>query len=248
PRTTAFPFAARKILHVIRLQVIRPESIHGDLIGDNIFIAVSNVAKLGDLAVRDRHANTVIAVTNIEVPNTRRKLLKIKLRSNVRAINGHIVLTANSLENVSVRRLDEREVKRSTGVGLEVLNDPPTPSLNLVRRLLVRFGESILRNEPIISERRIKCGIRVRRKRSAERCGRNTTANTGIRLTNVHISCISHALLLKVKEFLVASAIEQMLDSGRFSTDRPGKTRDDQPTLIYGPSHRAGIVRTREPT
>src|SRR5699024_11322616 len=97
PRARAVSVATRTVLHVIRLQVIRPEGIHGDLIGDNIFIAVSNVAKLGDLAIGDRQANTVIAVSNIEVPNTRRKLLKIKLRSNVRAINGDVIVTANSL-------------------------------------------------------------------------------------------------------------------------------------------------------
>src|SRR5699024_12786122 len=112
-------------------------------IGDTIFIAVSNVTKLGDLAVRDRHANTVIAVSNIEVPNTRRKLLKIKLRSNVRTINGHIVFTANSLQNVSVRRLDKRERKRRARVGLKVLNDPTTPRLNLIARLLVRLSKPI---------------------------------------------------------------------------------------------------------
>src|SRR5699024_8634061 len=138
-----FSFATRKILHVIRLQVIRPESIHGDLIGDNIFIAVSNVTKLGDLAIGDRHANTVIAVSNIEVPNTRRKLLKIKLRSNVRAINGDVIFTANGLQHVSVRRLDKRERERSGRVGLKVLNDPTTPRLNLIARLLVRLSQAV---------------------------------------------------------------------------------------------------------
>src|SRR5699024_327964 len=114
-----------------------------DLIGDNIFIAVSNVAKLRDLAVRDRHANTVIAVSNIEVPNTRRKLLKIKLRSNVRTINGDVIFTANSLQNVSVRRLNKRERQRRARVGLKVLTDPTAPRLALIARRLGRLSKPI---------------------------------------------------------------------------------------------------------
>src|SRR5699024_5918347 len=211
---------------------------------DNILIAVGDIAEFGDLTIRDGHANLLIAVTNIEVPNTRRKLLKIKLRGNGRTGNGYVILTANRLQHVGVRRLNKREVERRTRVGLKVLNDPTAPRLNLIARLLVRFGETVFRNEPIIRERCVEGLERILRKLSTERCGRNTIANTGIRLANVHISCISHALLLIVKEFLAAVAIALWLDSGRFSTGHPGKTRDDQPTLIYEPSHRAGIVRT----
>src|SRR5699024_11326762 len=47
--------------------------IYGDFIGDNILIAVGDIAEFGDLTIRDGHANLLIAVTNIEVPNTRRK-------------------------------------------------------------------------------------------------------------------------------------------------------------------------------
>src|SRR5699024_3235332 len=124
--------------------------IYGDFIGDNILIAVGDIAEFGDLTIRDGHANLLIAVTNIEVPNTRRKLLKIKLRGNGRTGNGYVILTANRPQHVSVRRLDERERERRAGVGLKVLNDPTAPRLNLVRRLLISFGETVFRNEPII--------------------------------------------------------------------------------------------------
>src|SRR5699024_12010503 len=120
--------------------------------------------------------------------------------------------------HVSVRRLDERERERRTRVGLKVLNDPTAPRLNLVRRLLISFSETVFRNEPIIRERCVEGFERILRKRSTERCGRNTTANTGIRLSNVHISCISHALLLIVKEFMAAVDIALLLDIGRIST------------------------------
>src|SRR5699024_10829910 len=97
--------------------------------------------------------------------NTRRKLLKIKLRGDGRTGNGHVVLTTDSLQHVSVRRLNKREAERSRGVGLEVLNDPTAPRLNLVRGLLVRFRETIFRDETIISERGIKRGSRISGKR-----------------------------------------------------------------------------------
>src|SRR5699024_9057113 len=142
--------------------------------------------EFGDLTIRDGHANLLIAVTNIEVPNTRRKLLKIKLGSDRRTGNGNVILTANRPQHVSVRRLNKREGERGRRLGLKVLNDPTAPRLNLIARLLVRFGETVLGNEPVIGERRVEGFERILRKRSTERCGRNTTTNTGIRLANVH--------------------------------------------------------------
>src|SRR5699024_9052516 len=144
------------MLHVVRLKVIRPKSIHRDLISDNVLIAVGHVAKLSNLTVGDGHANTLFTVTNIKVPDAGRKLLKIKLRGDRRTGNGDVILTANCLQHVSVRRLNKREAERRTRVGLEVLNDPTAPRLNLVRGLLVRFRETIFRDETIISERGIK--------------------------------------------------------------------------------------------
>src|SRR5699024_8175756 len=139
-----------QMLHVVRLKVIRPKSIHRDLISDNVLIRIGHVTKLSDLTVRHGNPYALFTVSDVEVPDARGQLFEVKLRGDGRAGNGHVVLTTDSLQHVSVRRLDKRERERSTRVGLKVLNDPTAPRLNLVRGLLVRFRETIFRDETII--------------------------------------------------------------------------------------------------
>ncbi|CAH1193675.1 Hypothetical protein ROUS_13 [Brevibacterium phage Rousseau] len=103
--------------------------------------------------------------------------------------DSHIVFTANGFKHISVRRLNERKRKRSRRIGLKVLNDPTTPRLNLVRRLLISLSETALRNKTIVSERLIKSSRCISRDSRTNRGRRNATTHISIGLTNENILC-----------------------------------------------------------